>query len=71
MAKEYDDRHGGPWDRGGADSYYQRGHRPHYFIADTYRSDQVFEKDMTEEEIEAYTAGYEDNEELGAYKDWG
>lgn len=71
MTKEYDDRHGGPWDRGGADSYYQRGFRPHYFVEDTYRSDRVTEEQMTDEEIEAYAAGYKDNEELGAYKDWG
>ena len=71
MTKEYDDRHGGPWDRGGADSYYQRGFRPHYFVGDTYRSEAVMADQMTEEELEAYAAGYKDNEELGAYKDWG
>ena len=31
-------RHGGPYDRGSADSYYQRGPRPHYFKGDTYNS---------------------------------
>ena len=25
-----DKRHGGPYDRGSADSYYQRGEDPHY-----------------------------------------
>ena len=26
---KWDDRHGGPYDRGGADSYYRRGCKPH------------------------------------------
>ena len=30
MSKKYDERHGGPWDRGSADSYYGRGSNPHY-----------------------------------------
>ena len=29
MNKTYDKRHGGPFDRGGADSYYRRGMNPH------------------------------------------
>jgi hypothetical protein len=67
----YDDRHGGPYDRGGADSYYGRGFRPHYFVGDTYRSDVVELEDMTPEEITAYSAGYRDNEDDGNFKDWG
>jgi len=31
----YDHRHGGPFDRGAADSYYDRGHNPHYYVAGT------------------------------------
>ena len=30
--KVYDRRHGGPFDRGGADSYYGRGLDPHYYL---------------------------------------
>ena len=28
-SSKYDQRHGGPWDRGSADSYYGRGYGPH------------------------------------------
>lgn len=67
----YDTRHGGPWDRGSADSYYDRGYSPHYFKGDTYNSPRVDLADMTAEEITAYTAGYNNNEQLGDKKDWG
>ena len=64
-------RHGGPFDRGGADSYYGRPRIPHYFIGETYSSDQIFEKDMTTSQIEEYNAGYDKNETLNNKKDWG
>lgn len=67
----YDDRHGGPYDRGSADAYYHRKFQPHYFIGATYQSPQVFEDGMTEEQIEAYTAGYQDQISSGEFKDWG
>lgn len=66
----YDKRHGGPWDRGGADSYYDRGRRPHYFKGDTHQSEQVMMADMTAEEVEAYNAGYDYNEQFGGKKEW-
>lgn len=66
----YNKRHGGPYDRGAADSYYRRGFDPHYYTGGTYMTDKVEEKDMTKEEIAAYTAGYEDNERAGWYKEW-
>lgn len=68
---KYDERHGGPYDRGSADSYYWRDRRPHYFKGDSYASEEVTEENMTPEEIEAYHAGYDDNEEMGGKKDWG
>jgi hypothetical protein len=67
---KYDERHGGPYDRGSADSYYRRGFNPHYFVGATYSSEKVEREQMTPEEIEAYSAGYEYNEELGNFKDW-
>lgn len=66
----YDQRHGGPYDRGGADSYYRRGYNPHYFLNATYSSTKVELADMTVEDIVAYTAGYNANEELGYHKEW-
>jgi hypothetical protein len=67
---QYDERHGGPYDRGGADSYYRRGFNPHYFVGDTYRSDAVTIDGMTPEEIMAYKAGYDDNEAFGSFKEY-
>ena len=67
---EIDARHGGPYDRGSADSYYRRGYNPHYYVGDTGSSPRVGLKDMTPDEIVAYTAGFNDNEEDGNYKEW-
>ncbi len=69
--KEYDNRHGGAFDRGSADSYYRRGRVPHYYVGGTGMSDRVEQADMTEAEIEAYNAGYDWNEQYGDKKDWG
>ena len=67
----WDDRHGGPYDRGGADSYYRRGIDPHYFIGATYQGTRIEKENMSEHEVEAYMAGYNDNELAGDHKDWG
>jgi hypothetical protein len=67
---DYNQRHGGPYDRGSADSYYGREYSPHYYVGDTGTSLRVELKDMTAEEIVAYTAGYRDNEASGDKKDW-
>lgn len=68
---KYDDRHGGPYDRGGADSYYRRGFNPHYYSGATMQSEEIPEALMTTAEVEAYRAGYKDNEDAGDFKDWG
>jgi hypothetical protein len=68
--KKYDKRHGGPWDRGGADSYYSRGRVPHYYVGGTAQSPMIMEADMTAEEINDYHAGYDWNEEFGGKKDY-
>ena len=68
MEIEYDMRHGGPYDRGSADAYYGRSYDPHYFKGGTNTSEKVELKDMTAEEIVAYTNGYK--QETGR-KDWG
>jgi hypothetical protein len=65
---KYSERHGGPYDRGSADSYYGRGFKPHYFVGGTATSPEVV--DLTDEEIAAYTAGFNDNEASGNFKDW-
>lgn len=43
----YDARHGGPFDRGGADFWYGRGFNPHYYKGATYSTDRVELADMT------------------------
>jgi hypothetical protein len=68
---QYDTRHGGAYDRGSADAYYRRSYDPHYFKGDTHSSERVELKDMTADEITAYTAGYRDQEASGDFKDWG
>jgi hypothetical protein len=67
---KYDKRHGGPYDRGAADSYYRRFFRPHYFVGGTGTSEEITEENMTQEEIQAYRDGYAYNEYLGDFKDW-
>lgn len=69
---DWDKRHGGPYDRGGADSWYQRGYNPHYYTGDSMQSLRYDIDSMTAEEIAAYTAGYEANEsDPSMRKDWG
>lgn len=63
----HDKRHGGPYDRGSADAYYGRGFSPHYYIGGTGMSQRVESADMTEEDIEAYTAGYDGEDDR---KEW-
>jgi hypothetical protein len=64
----YDKRHGGAYDRGSADAWYGREVNPHYYLGDTYQSPKVEKADMSEEEIAAYMAGY--NETPFAQKEW-
>lgn len=67
MAK-HDKRHGGPFERGGADFFYGRGFVPHFYVAGTRTSDRVERDAMTSEEIAAYRAGYEAAEAAGDQK---
>jgi hypothetical protein len=66
-----DERHGGPYDRGTADSYYGRDYNPHYFVGDSYNSPRVELAQMSADEIIAYTAGFKDNELANNFKDLG
>ena len=71
MSNHYNKRHGSPYDRGAADSYYGRGKNPHYYLGATYSSPRVDALDMTVKELKEYHAGYENNEKEGSFKDWG
>lgn len=64
----YSEDNGSPYDRGGADSYYRRGYSPHWYPMGTYVGDRIEWMDMSEYEIEAYTAGYQENEKSGYFK---
>ena len=70
VAKQIDKRHGGPFDRGGADYYYGRGKNPHFYVGDTYSSERIEMVDMDLEEIDAYLAGYAEAEKFGDRKEW-
>jgi len=69
--KQYDQRHGGAFDRGSADSYYGRGRSPHMYEGGTGTSPRIEQSEMTASEIQAYLAGYQYNEQFGDKKDWG
>ncbi len=66
----YNSRHGGPFDRGSADSYYGRGIQPHYYTGATHSSTRIEEVDMSEKELHDYMAGYQYNEQYGDKKEW-
>lgn len=67
---DYDDRHGGPFDRGAADSWYNRGINPHFFLGDTGSSTRIEITNCDTYEYEAYIAGYNWNEQFGGKKEW-
>jgi len=68
--KNYDERHGGAFDRGAADSWYSRPRNPHFYIGDTGTSPRIDEAQMTPQEVQAYLAGYQWNEQFGGKKSW-
>jgi hypothetical protein len=68
--KTYAQQHGNPFDRGSADSYYDRPRNPHKYPFGTYNGDPVMLSEGSAD-YEAYMAGYDFNEECGDKKDWG
>lgn len=69
--KSFSEKHGGPFDRGAADSYYHRPRDPHYWPQGTYNGRRREMTEMSAEEVQAYLAGYDYNEQYGDKKDWG
>lgn len=73
--KKYADFHGSPFDRGGSDSYYRRPRNPHWCPDWSAPEEanvtlgEITKENMTPEEIEAYHAGYDHNEEAGYKKE--
>lgn len=70
ITERYDQRHGGPFDRGTADSYYGREFDPHYYVGATGSTPRVNFENMSAEDIVAYTAGYNWNEQWGDRKNY-
>jgi hypothetical protein len=66
--KTYEQTHGNAFDRGSADSWYGRPRDPHYYPNGTGNAPRVTE--LTADEMEAYHAGYDYNEQQGGKKDW-
>ena len=56
---KYDTNAGSPYDRGSGDYYYGRGRAPHYYPNGTGHAPRVKVEDMTQAELDAYHAGYE------------
>lgn len=64
------ERHGGPYDRGSADSYYRRQFDPHYYPLGTGNGSRICENEMSHEEIMEYAEGYDDNDDEGNFKEY-
>lgn len=69
LNEEIEKRHGSPYDRGMADSYYRRGIIPHYYEGASFYSNKI--TDLNKQELFEYLKGYNDNEASGDFKDWG
>jgi hypothetical protein len=63
----YDDRHGGAFDRGAADSYYRRGINPHYYAGPTAHTPEILLTPSDPLYLD-YMAGWNYNEDNGNFK---
>ena len=66
--KTYEQTHGNAFDRGSADSWYHRSRCPHKGGVGGDTGARV--EELTAEEVEAYHAGYDYNEQFGGKKEW-
>ena len=64
---EAESKHGSPYDRGSADSYYGRRHNPHKLVPNAHGGHE-HEKLTDPSEIESYSKGYRENTDK---KDYG
>ena len=62
-------KHGCPYDRGRADSYYWRDYSPHYWPDGTGNGVKITV--LTDDELQEYRKGFDENEDFGHHKDWG
>ena len=66
--KTYEQKHGNPFDRGSADSYYGRRRYPHKGGVGGNSGPRI--EQLDDNELEAYHAGYDWNEQFGDKKEW-
>lgn len=66
--EQYDKSHGSFFDRGSADNYYGRPRDPHRGGVGGNSGERIAAS--TADEVTAYYAGYEYNEEFGDKKSW-
>jgi hypothetical protein len=67
--KTYEQEHGNPFDRGSADSWYHRARNPHKGGSGG-RFGHKPDFNLTADEVAAYHAGYDYNEQFGGKKDY-
>ena len=65
---KYDTDNGSPYDRGGADAYYGRQKDPHWYPLGSYNGKRVSCLEMNAAQIEAYNAGYDNEDERKEYR---
>ena len=70
LGKTHTVKHGDPFDRGSADSYYGRRRNPHKGGVGGTSGPRVDVTGLTQDEILAYHDGYEYNEYFGDKKDY-
>lgn len=68
--RDYIVYHGDAFDRGSADSYYGRSRSPHRGGVGGDSGPRIAQEHLTRDEIEAYNAGYDYNEEFGDKKNY-
>lgn len=66
---KYDERHGGPFDRGTSDAYYRRPFDLHYYVNGTGTSPRM-EIQKGTPEYEAYDAGFSYQMLCSDFKEW-
>lgn len=62
------ERHGSLWDRGTADSWYNRPQDPHWYPNGSYQGERIDQ--LNQYEIAEYLAGYAWNEAHGGKKNY-
>jgi hypothetical protein len=65
-----DIRHGSPFDRGSADSYYGRVRDPHRGGVGGESGPRIGIEQLNQQQIWEYHAGYDWNEKFGDKKEW-